>query len=145
MALCYYCFSTLCLTKVFTLVRLFNLFTIISLSLLVLIFLIFRIRCYVFCQELYVIIGFFPIIFTFFLYYHSYVSLCLLWFSGSWKKTLWVILSVFKVLLSKRPEISLRIFRLDDKLFWMKDIPDAAIVSMIQLIYEHVDPDKKIK
>ena len=25
----------------------------------------------------------------------------------------------------------------------MKEIPDAAIVFMIQLIYEHVDPDKK--
>ena len=37
----------------------------------------------------------------------------------------------------------LRIFRLDDKLCWMKRIPIAAIVSMIQLIYEYVKSDKK--
>ena len=36
-----------------------------------------------------------------------------------------------------------RIFRLDDKLYWMKEILVAVIVSMIQLIYEYVDPDKK--
>ena len=35
-----------------------------------------------------------------------------------------------------------RIFRLDDKLYWMKEILIAVIVSMIQLIYEYVDPDK---
>ena len=38
-----------------------------------------------------------------------------------------------------------RIFRLDDKLYWMKEILVAVIVSMIQLIYEYVDPDKKKK
>ena len=36
----------------------------------------------------------------------------------------------------------MRIFRLDDKLYWMKEILIAVIVSMIQLIYEYVDPDK---
>ena len=42
-------------------------------------------------------------------------------------------------------EDNLRIFRLDNKLCWMKEIPDMVIVSMIQLIYEHVDPDRKKK
>ena len=36
-----------------------------------------------------------------------------------------------------------RIFRLDDKLYWMKGILVAVIVSMIQLNYEYVDADKK--
>ena len=96
-----------------------------------------------FCQDLYAIIGFILSKILFSLIYHSYVCFCLVCFSGSWRETLRVFLSDFKVLLSKRPEISLRIFRLDDKLYWMKVIPDAAIVSMIQLIYEYVDPDKK--
>ena len=57
-----------------------------------------------------------------------------------------IFLSDIKALLSKRPEISLHVFRLDDNLFWMNEILCSGLLYLeIQLIYEYVDPDKKKK